>query len=224
MKIEIDPTLFRFELKALLLNKLTMFQTVFLQWYLVRSFFGKGQVASCDALFWTNYGVFVCTAVSALLGAVCVGYVLVKPRANGMVELLLASPLSLRKLISTTLAVCFIFSAANLAVHLTVLILKFGSVPYGAGFYMALAVALAFTLLVLLGSVIFSLRSKDANQLPALLMVLGMMLWAVAFITSLRLAIPYWLPAAVTAGLLAGCAALWRLAPILVTKEKAVLA
>jgi len=224
MKLEIDPALFWFELKALLRNKLTLGQTLLMHWYFIRVFFGKAAPASCDAVFWTNYGLLICTAVSALMGAVCVGYVLVKPRANGMVELLLASPLSLRKFIGTSLAVCVLFSAANLAVHLAVLVLRFGSFPYGAGFYAALAASLAFTVLITLAAVIFSLRSRDANQLHAVLMMVGMLFWAVAFVTGLRLSVPLWAPLAAVSALLAGAAGLWRLFPRLITKEKAVLA
>jgi hypothetical protein len=224
MKIEIDPTLMKFELKSLLANRVTLFQAAFLQWYFVSSFPGKKALAACDALFWANYGLFVCTTIASVMGAICVGYVLTQPKSNGMLELMLSSPLSLRRLMLTTLAVCFIFSAGGLALHLAVLHAVYGVVPAGAGFYLASAAALAFSFLTLLGSVVFAFGTKDIHQLHVVVMMLGMVFWIAGIFTGLRLAVPLWLAPSLIAFFLALSGILWNLAPRLISKEKAVLA
>lgn len=223
MKTEIDRSLFWFELKALLLNKLTLFQTALVQFYCARAFLGKGGPQGCDAIFWANYGLFVCTAFAFMAGAVCVGYVLVKPRTNGMLELMLVSPLSAPKLAFTSFAVCALFSAANLALHLALVWLRYGVVPQGAGFWLALPAAAGTALLVLLGSVIFALRSNDVSQLHSVLLILGMLLWAAAFMTGMRLQVPAWVPLSLLAVSALGIAAMTYKLPRLVSRERAVL-
>lgn len=226
MNIEIDRSLFVFQLKTLLANKMSMGMLLFWHWTLGGFAFAKKGVAAGiapDAVLWTNYGLFLGTCLVAMMAAICVSFTLVKPRAYGMVELLLASPLSLRKFAATSFATCFSFSAVNLALHFLVVKLRFGYAPAGAGFYWALAAVLAFAAFILFGIVIMSLRRKDADQLYILLVGIGMGTYAPAMFTKLRLDIAAWLPPALAAVFLLGAAALWFYFHKLISKEKAVL-
>ena len=223
----IDKTLARFELKALLTDRLSLAQLLFWQWWLSGSVFGAKGVASpasADALLWANYGLFICGAVAVMMAGVCVGFTLVKPRKYRMVELMLASPLPLGRLITTTFSVCMAFSAGNLLLHLLVLRLRYGVVPYGYGFYAGLLAALSLAAFCLLGAVLLALRRRDYDQLHYVLIVLGMLLWAPIVFTHMRAQLPVWLAPSAAAFCLLGAAALWRSAGRLVSKEQAVLA
>jgi len=224
MKIEIDRSLFRFELKMLLLNRISLVQLVLLQGYLVYAFLGKKDPAACDALFWTNYGLFISAAVSSMFAAICAGYVLVRPRTCGMTELLLASPLSVRKLVATNMAVCSVFTAVNLVLHLVLVGAAFRVVPSGAGFYIGLAASLSFLLFLILGTTLFSLRTKEVNQMQGALVLLGMTLWAGGFVTKMKADPAAWLAPSLAAIFLLVSAGLWALASRIVSKEKVVLA
>ena len=227
MKIEIDRSLLKFQLRTLLTDKTSLFTLVFGHWCLTGIVFGKKGIAAlsaADGLLWTNYGLFVGTSVAVVMGAICVGFTLVKPRTYGMVELLLASPLSLRKLVATSFVTCFAFSAVNLAAHFLIIRLKFGAVPYGTGFYLALAAALSFTAFGLLGSALMSLCRKDFEQTHVIMTAAGILLIAAPMFTKLRLEIAPWLPPALAAAFLLGCAALWFYFHKLITREKAALA
>lgn len=227
MKIEIDRALLCFQLKTLLTDKMSLFILAFWHWWLTGFVFGKKGIAAAagaDALLWTNYGLFVGACVAAVMGAVCVNFTLVKPRSYGMIELMLASPLSLRKMAATSAATCFAFSAVNLALHFILIRARFGAVPHGAGFYLGLAAALAFTAFAMLGSAILSLRRKDAEQLHVLLTVFGMLMFVLPMLTKLRLQLAPWLPPAIAVFFLLACGAMWFYFNGLITKEKAVLA
>lgn len=227
MKIEIDRALFSFQLKTLLTDKMSLFILAFWHWWLCGYVFGKKGIAAAagaDALLWANYGLFVGACVAAVMGGVCVNFTLVKPRSYGMVELMLASPLSLRKMVATSAATCFSFSAVNLALHFILIRARFGAVPHGSGFYLGLAAALSFAAFVLLGAAILSLRRKDAEQLHAALTAFGILMFVLPMLTRLRLPIAPWLPPAIAGAFLLGCGAMWFYFNSLITKEKAVLA
>jgi len=227
MKINIDRALFRFQMRMMLSDRTALVQILIVHYLTNGLVFGKKGVAAAaaaDAALWTNYGLFMCSGVLVLAGAVCVGYTLVKPRSFRMVELMLATPLSLRRLAATSFASCFLFSLVNLAVHFGVIWFRFGAVPCGAGFYTALAAALAFSAFLLSCAVVVSLTRKDADQLHAVFLLVGMILAVLGLFTRLRLDIPYWLPYSLVTGLSLGFVFLWANFHRLLTKEKAVLA
>lgn len=227
MKIEIDHSLFRFQLKTLLTDKVSLAQLLVFHWWVSGLVFAKKGLAAGaapDGALWVNYGLLICACVTVLMGGICAGFTLVKPRVFGMVELLLASPLSLRKLIGTSFFSCFLFSAVNLGVHFAVIHARFGLVPHGAGFYAALAAVLAFSALFILGAVLVSLRRKDADQLHIVFIAVAMIFVAAGMLTRLSLNIPAWLPPSLAAAFLVGAYALWAALPRLINKEKAVLA
>ncbi len=224
MKIEIDSALLKFGLKTLLKNRLTLTQLGIFHGYLLYSFAGKKAPSACGDLFWLNYGLFCCPAAALILGAVCAGFILVQPRVCGLTELLLASPLSLRRLIMTNLAVCSIFAAVNLALHLILLRAAYGVAPHGAGFYLWLASAAVFVVSTLLGTILFSLRTKDVGQVKSPLVMLGMIIWAVGFVMDMKAEPPLWLLPTLNAIFMLAAAGLWAFADKLVSKEGAVLA
>lgn len=225
MKNSVDPALLRFQLKTLLTDKVALLQLAFFHWWLGNFVFGrKGMAvaAAADAALWTNYGLLVALCVALLMGSVCVGFTLIKPRAYGMVELLLASPLSLRKLAGTSFAACLLFSLGNLAAHFIFLKLRYGAVPFGAGFFLSLTASAALTALLLLGAVVASLRRKDADQLHVVLIFLGVLIFAVLTFTRLTLPIPGWLPPALAAALPPAFLLLWAKFDRFLDKERAV--
>ncbi|HBB67761.1 MAG TPA: hypothetical protein DCZ93_10795 [Elusimicrobia bacterium] len=227
MRNSVDLSLLRFQLKALLGDKTSLWQALICHWVLTGFVFAKkglASAASADAALWTNYGLFVAAAALTMFGGICIGFVLVKPRSYGMVELMLASPLSLRKLAVTSYFTCLLFSVANLALHFLVIGLRFGAVPYGPGFYSALAAATAFAGSVLFGAVILALRRKDSDQLQGVLLAVGLMFIAPLMFTRLRLDIPSWLPLFLAAVCALGFFSLWSGFYRLITREKAVLA
>jgi ABC-type multidrug transport system permease subunit len=222
-----DLSLFRFQLRALLGDRTTLWQLLVAHWVLSGFVFAKKGLASAagaDAALWTNYGLFIAAAAGCMFGAIAVSFTLVKPRDYGMVELMLASPLSLRKLAVTSWLTCLVFSGVNLGLHFLIIGFRFGALPYGSGFYLSLAAAMAFTACVMLGAVILALRRKDAGQLHGVLLAVGLLILAPIMLTKLRLDIPAWLPPALAAAFLlcfcSLCSGFYRL----INKEKAVLA
>lgn len=227
MKIELDRTLFFFQLKALLTDRMSLWQLAVAHWLVSGLVFGKKGVAAAaaaDASLWANYGLFVCSCLALMVGGVAVSFILVKPRTYGMVELLLASPLSPRKLASTSFAACFSYILVNMALHFVIVGARFGAAPYGAGFYSALAASLCFAGLVVFGTGILSLTRNDAEQLHVILFSTGLALFVSVVFTKLQLSIPVWLPPALAGTFLLCSFALWRNFHALVTREKAVLA
>lgn len=119
-----------FDLKLLVFNRLTAMQTLFLQAFLAHFFLKQfpGLEAAGDGV-WPVYtiaaGLFVLNTVNFF----SFEFIFAKVRRHRIAENLFAAPVNCRAWLYSAAAACFLFNAANLAVHLGVITVLTGRNP-----------------------------------------------------------------------------------------------
>jgi hypothetical protein len=123
--------LLKFDLKVLVLNRVTLFQVLFMQVFLAH-FFTKqlGVFKTASPGFWAVYmlaaGIFVLNTVNFF----SFEFTFSKVRRFNIAESLFAAPISCWTWLFSAAAACVIFNAANLLLHLLIVSVLTGAKPF----------------------------------------------------------------------------------------------
>lgn len=171
--------LIAFDLKVLVLNRVTLFQILFAQAFLAHFFTKQLAVfSSAGPGFW---GVYILAAGSFVLNIVnffSFEFTFSKVRRFNIAESLLAAPVNCRTWLYAAAAACFIFNAANMLLHLLVISLLTGANPFGVPQLPALMAGLLVHAAVILTLGLASVKTgfySAANIGVFILTVFGMM-------------------------------------------------
>lgn len=123
--------LIKFDLKILVLNRLTLFQVLFLQVFLAHFFTKQLKVFhAAGAGFWGVYMLAAGLFVLNMSNFFSFEFTFSKVRRFRIAESLFAAPVSCRTWLFTAAAACLVFNAANMLVHLGIISVLTGAKPF----------------------------------------------------------------------------------------------
>jgi hypothetical protein len=124
--------LIKFDLRVLVLNRLTLFQALFMQAFLAHFFTRQLKVfQSAGPAFWSVYLLAAGFFVLNISNFFSFEFTFSKVRRFRIAESLFAAPVSCRTWLYCSAAACVAFNAANLLLHLGVISLLTGAGPLG---------------------------------------------------------------------------------------------
>ncbi|KAF0125528.1 MAG: hypothetical protein FD189_482 [Elusimicrobia bacterium] len=124
--------LIKFDLKVLVLNKLTLFQVLFMQVFLAHFFTSQLKVfQSAGPGFWGVYLLAAGFFVLNISNFFSFEFTFSKVRRFRITESLFAAPVGCRTWLYSAAAACFIFNASNLLLHLGIISALTGAGPLG---------------------------------------------------------------------------------------------
>jgi ABC-type multidrug transport system permease subunit len=176
MNLQINRVVFKHEFQKLLWNPVTWAQLLFFHayagYFMIKA--GLGTFSPENSVL-SNYILFFGSAILLLLNSISAGYVFVRPKMYRVIDILLATPLSLNSFVYTSIAVCFAFNSVNFLVHMAIVLSVCHQVP-GVRDYIASLIALGINLLTLLLGAYYTLQSKNPSQYTAVMVLLSIML------------------------------------------------
>lgn len=124
--------LIKFDLRVLLLNRITLFQVLFLQGFLAHFFTKQLRVfETASPGFWGLYMLAAGFFVMNIANFFSFEFTFSKVRRFRIAESLFASPVSCRTWLYSAAAACFLFNAANMLLHLGIISALTGASPFG---------------------------------------------------------------------------------------------
>lgn len=224
MKPQINPILFRHELRRLLWNKVTlaqMFYTHAIMCFVALTTALPGR--TCDSDVWISYTLFYGLSVALMFNSISGGYLFVRPKIARVLDAVLASPLSLPSYVATSALACLLFNAVNFALHMVLMLALRQAGPPSWKLLPAALCALALGALLLILLARFTLTAKDPGQGQIVMMFLtiGTLVAGSLVVTHIKPGAGYLCAGAVV--LLALLPVVWRLAINTLGKEAVVL-
>lgn len=170
--------LIKFDLKVLVLNRVTLFQVLFMQVFLAHFFTRQlGVFKTASPGFWAVYmlaaGIFVLNTVNFL----SFEFTFSKVRRFKIAESLFAAPISCWTWLFASAAACVIFNAANLLLHLLIVSVLTGAKPFALQQLPALLAVLLFHSAMVVALGLASIRTGfygAANIAIFILTIFGM--------------------------------------------------
>jgi|GEM_PF-3854999 len=173
MKPPLNRTLFRYELRRLLWNRVTLAQSLYT--HAVILFVALTtilQEKTSDPGVWTSYTLFYGLGAALMFNNISGGYLFVRPKMARAMDAVLVTPLSPGGYVASSALACFIFNIVNFALHmLFALALRHPGIPSPGIVPASIAVVSAGAML-LLALARFTLTSKDPGQGQIAMMLL----------------------------------------------------